>query len=63
MCDTILGIKGTEERADAYNAEASFQDCEGMRRALTENTSDYVLVIGRDGNITYASPAVERDSG
>jgi hypothetical protein len=40
MGDTILGIKGIKERPDAYNAEASFQDCEGMRRALTENTSD-----------------------
>lgn len=36
---------------------------EGMFRALTENTTDQTLVIGMDGIITYASPAVERTSG
>jgi PAS domain S-box-containing protein len=36
---------------------------EGMFRALTENTTDFTLVIGKDGVITYASPAVERASG
>jgi len=50
----------TSELAAALD---KLQKREGMFRALTENTTDSTLVIGTNGLITYASPAVEENSG
>ena len=44
-------------------AEAALFESEGKFRAITENTSDYTLIIDTEGKITYASPAAERVSG
>jgi len=41
----------------------ALRESEGMFRALVENTTDYTLVIGSDGIIKYASPAVAQTSG
>lgn len=54
---TVFDVSERRETEDALCKS------EGMFRALTENTSDYTLVIGVDGLITYASPAIERTSG
>lgn len=52
-----------QDVSDQKGAEDALRKSEGMFRALAENTSDYTLLIGLDGIITYASPAVERTSG
>jgi diguanylate cyclase (GGDEF)-like protein/PAS domain S-box-containing protein len=40
-------------------ADASFRESERRFRSLVQNSTDTTLVVGPDGNITYASPAAE----
>ncbi len=40
-------------------ADASFRQSERRFRSLVQNSTDTTLVVGPDGNITYASPAAE----
>ena len=41
-------------------AEEALQRQERFFRAVTENSSDGILVMGRDGNVTYESPGAMR---
>ncbi|HEX6306868.1 MAG TPA: PAS domain S-box protein [Longimicrobiales bacterium] len=45
------------------SAEEAVRRSEARFRSLIENASDGVLILSREGNITYQSPAVERILG
>jgi len=51
------------ESAERKKAEEALQRSEAYFRALTEDSSDIVIVVDKKGNITYVSPSVERSSG
>ena len=48
---------------DHKRAEEALRQSEARFRALTENSSDVILVVDRKGTITYVSPSVERFLG
>jgi diguanylate cyclase (GGDEF)-like protein/PAS domain S-box-containing protein len=45
------------------SAEARKQQQDAQFKALIQNASDLLIVVGADGTITYASPSVERRLG
>ena len=53
-------VRDISEKRDADDA---LRKSEGRFRAITENTTDYTMVIGADGCFTYSSPAGERFTG
>jgi diguanylate cyclase (GGDEF)-like protein/PAS domain S-box-containing protein len=52
-----------QDVTDRRRAEATVADSEAKFRALIENASDLVSVLGADGTILYESPSVERVLG
>jgi PAS domain S-box-containing protein len=44
-------------------AEEALQHSEEYFRAITENSSDIIIIVDKKGNITYVSPPIERFSG
>jgi len=52
-----------QDIAARKQVETELQRREAMFRAITENTSDYTVIINADGIFSYASPAVQRVSG
>ena len=52
-----------EDVTDRKRAEAALVESEAKFRALIENASDLVTVLGADGTILYESPSLERVLG
>ncbi len=49
--------------ADKERAEGAARAGAGRFRALVQNASDIIMVVGTDGNLAYVSPAFERILG
>jgi PAS domain S-box-containing protein len=49
--------------ADRGRAEEAVRRSEGRVRALIDNSSDAIVVVGADGTVQYTSPAVVRING
>jgi diguanylate cyclase (GGDEF)-like protein/PAS domain S-box-containing protein len=47
------------EVSERYEAEEQLRRSEARFRALVRNASEAILIVDRDGTITYASPAIE----
>ncbi len=58
---TGLLVVGLE--ADRRKTESTLRSSEERFRAMIENATDLVTVLGRDGTILYQSPSVERILG
>jgi PAS domain S-box-containing protein len=56
-------VQETEERARLRAAETELVRREKYFRTLTENSLDVLCILGRDGNLLYASPSIERALG
>lgn len=48
------------EIAERRQAEAALKRSEELFRSLSENASDIISVVGRDGTFRYASPSIKR---
>ena len=59
----FYGCLFVSDRTEAKLAEDRLADTSARFRALTENTSDLVFVLDRDGVTTYVSPAAARTLG
>jgi two-component system sporulation sensor kinase A len=55
--DRVAGIEGS------HKVEEALQHSEEYFRAITENSSDIVIIVDKKGNITYVSPPIERFTG
>jgi PAS domain S-box-containing protein len=53
-------VASIRDVSDRYRSEALRRASEARFRSLIQHSTDMVLVVGSDGSITYASPAVER---
>ncbi|MDO9171945.1 MAG: PAS domain S-box protein, partial [bacterium] len=59
----FYGCLFVSDRTEAKLAEDRLADTNARFRALTENTSDLVFVLDRDGVTTYVSPAAAKTLG
>ncbi|MBK7704022.1 MAG: PAS domain S-box protein [bacterium] len=59
----FYGCLFVADRTEAKSAEDRLADTNARFRAITENTSDLVFVLDRDGVTTYVSPAAARTLG
>ncbi|MDO8943215.1 MAG: PAS domain S-box protein [Desulfobacterales bacterium] len=59
----FYGCLFVTDRTEAKLAEDRLADTNARFRAITENTSDLVFVLDRDGVTTYVSPAAARTLG
>jgi diguanylate cyclase (GGDEF)-like protein/PAS domain S-box-containing protein len=56
----VAGIAvNVREVSERYEAEEQLRRSEARFRALVRNASEAILIVDRDGTITYASPAIE----
>lgn len=68
---TDLDIQGRAVRVhgivrdvtEAHHISVALQELSGRFRALTENTSDILTILGADGSLAYSSPSASRILG
>ncbi|MGI9182541.1 MAG: ATP-binding protein [Longimicrobiaceae bacterium] len=64
LATIVLSVLLTVTTAGAlHRSDLALRRSEEHFRALIENGSDYIMIIGQDGAISYASPSVERILG
>jgi diguanylate cyclase (GGDEF)-like protein/PAS domain S-box-containing protein len=61
--EPLYSIAQIQDINERKRAEEALEKSEGRYRALTQNSSDIVTLLGTDGTVRYQSPSVERIIG